>query len=148
MKRNDAGATAPEPKHHLPPTEDHAADTDILDSDIGPFFDTTTLSRWLGVSRQAIYLLRRQRVMLAITTLDRRLAFPAWQFGPAKELLPALPEVLELLDPADKDPVGSALWLNASAREFDGATPAELLRRGDRDAVIVVARRIAAAWLT
>ena len=138
--------TAPKPKRQPSPADDPVAGADTLDSDIGPFFDTAGLSAWLGVSRQAIYRQKRQREILAITTLDRRLAFPAWQFSQAKEPLPALPEVLAELDPTDEHAVGSALWLITPARTFGGATPAELLRRGDLEAVLAVAREIAAAW--
>jgi len=140
------GETGRRPERAPSADDDPAADADTLDSDIGPFFDTSSLSAWLGVSREAIYHLKRQRKILALRTSDRRLMVPEWQFSRAKEFLPSLPEVLALLDPADEDPVGSALWLNASARRFGGATPAELLRRGDREVVLVVARRIAAAW--
>ena len=138
--------TAPQPKRQPSPADDPRAGADTLDSDIGPFFDTTGLSAWLGVSRQAIHRQKRQREIFAITTLDRRLAFPPWQFSQAKEPLPALPEVLAELDPTDEDPVGSALWFITPARTFGGATPAELLRRGDLEAVLAVARQIAAVW--
>ena len=138
--------TAPQPKSQQSPADDPVAGADTLDSDIGPFFDTAGLSVWLGLSRQAIYRQKRQRTILAITTADRHFLYPAFQWSEAKEPLPALPEVLAQLDPTDEDPVGSALWLNTSAREIGGATPAELLRRGDRETVLVVARQIAAAW--
>lgn len=141
-----AGEAEPRAKSEPRPADALANDADTLDLDIGPFFNTATLSAWLGVHRPTIYRLKRQRVILAITTSDRLLAFPAFQFSHARDALPALPEVLALLDPADQDPVGSALWLNAPARTFNGATPAELLRQGDQEAVLVVARQIAAAW--
>ena len=142
----DSGETDLRPERVPPPAGGPAADAATLDSEIGPFFDTATLSSWFGVSRRAIYRLKRHRIILAMTTSDRRLAFPAWQFSQAKEPLPALPEVLAELDPTDEDAVGSALWHNTLARSFGGATPAELLRRGDLEAVLAVARQIAAAW--
>ena len=137
---------APQSKRPQLAADDAAADADSLDSAIGPFFDTAGLSAWLGVSKQGIYRPKRRRVILGIMTLDRHLLFAAFQWSETKKPLPALPEVLALLDPANNDPVGSALWLNAPAGRFAGATPAELLRRGDREAVLNVARQIAVAW--
>ena len=51
------------------------------DEPLGPFYDTTGLVSWLGVSRQAVADRVRRGTLLACRTQDGHLVYPAWQFA-------------------------------------------------------------------
>jgi hypothetical protein len=116
------------------------------DALIGPFYDTTSLATWRGVTRQAIHKASQKRDLLGLKIGDGTRIFPSFQFGASGTPLPHLREVLDLLDRDGIDPWGSALWLNTVADEFGGTTAAQALRDGRVQPVLTAARRAANAW--
>ncbi|ROS74030.1 hypothetical protein EDF24_3038 [Curtobacterium sp. PhB130] len=138
---SDVGALADRMVAALPSVKHEA------DELIGPFYDSSSLAAWRGVSRQAISKASAKGDLLGLKIGDGTRIFPSFQFGPAGAPLPRLREVLALLDPDRIDPWGSALWLNTVADEFGGTTAAAALRDGRHDAVLAAARRAANAWL-
>lgn len=116
--------------------------THPLDGIVGPFYDTAGLTTWLDVSRQAIHKQVIRRRILGLKTADDVMLYPAFQFDVFGAPLPSLRDVLDLLDPQDADPWGSAVWLATPATELHGTTPAQCLRAGQLDAVLAVASRI------
>jgi hypothetical protein len=52
-----------------------------LDQPLGPFYDTTGLVSWLGISRQALFDRVRRGTVLACRTDDGHLLYPSLQFG-------------------------------------------------------------------
>src|SRR5687768_2454505 len=47
-----------------------------LDQPLGPFYDTTGLVAWLGISRQALFDRVRRGTALACRTVDGHLVYP------------------------------------------------------------------------
>lgn len=119
-------------------------ETDAL---IGPFYDTASLTRWRGVTRQAIHKAVQKRDLIGLKIGDGSLVFPSFQFSRTGAPLPGLRQVLDLVDPERIDPWGSALWLNTESDEFGGTTAAVALRDGRGERVLAAARRASDAWL-
>lgn len=118
-----------------------------FDEVAGPFYDTAGLSRWLGVSRQAVHQRAARHGILGCPLADGTTVYPAWQFLDTGSILPGLAEVLVALAAGGDDPWMAALWLRAPNEQFDGATPAEWLRDGgDPAPVLEAAQRTAAGW--
>ena len=113
------------------------------DQVIGPFYDSSTLSRWLGISRQALHKRVKALTVIAASTADGILAFPAWQFTDEATPVPGLLEVWQILR-AYADPWTCALWMCAPAEELDGATAVQWLTEG-RSVEPVVAQACADA---
>jgi Protein of unknown function (DUF2384) len=98
----------------------------------------------LGVSRQTPLNRVKDNTLLAV--LDRgAYRFPVWQFDPQGEdgVLPALPDVLEALEP--QQPFAKLVWLRRPNPTLEGREPVELLR--DREIEPVVGAAHAAAEL-
>jgi hypothetical protein len=87
----------------------------------GPFYDTSSLRRWLGITRQALDSRARHGRILALTTGDGSRVYPAWQWRADKSPVPHLGEVLSLLLGGARDPWTAALWLTAPVDWGDGA---------------------------
>jgi hypothetical protein len=119
--------------------------TSEADKLVGPFYRASDLAEWKGVTRQAISKQAKERKILHLVTSSGTIVFPAWQFSEKGASLPRLAEVLNLIDPTDRDPLGSALWLNRASARFDGLTPADALRAGRTADVLRTARQIASA---
>lgn len=120
--------------------------TSPLDQKIGPFYDTAGLAAWLGMSRQLIHSQMKTGKILGLKTTEGELVYPAFQFGPAGERLPRLPEVLKILASQLDDPWGNAIWLNTPVKKFDNHSAAELLRGGQAEQVLTAARRDVDRW--
>lgn len=130
--------------HSVP---DVVTDKNMWDEAIGPFFDTTGLRQWKGVTRQRVNTLRKSNRLIALTSSNNRLLYPAFQFGPAGELLPHLDEVLPALRRSYND-WDAALWLNTPSDDWDGKTAAQVLHEGNEEAyrqVLAEARADAAS---
>ncbi|QNE48660.1 hypothetical protein F1C58_16515 (plasmid) [Glaciihabitans sp. INWT7] len=114
--------------------------------ELGPFYTTASLNKWLEVTRQYVYELSRQRRILVLETSDRVKVYPAFQFGLRGALLPHLPAVLKILD-EQLEPTTQAMWLITPQTDLDGLTPARWLRAGrDGKAVLASARRYMAKF--
>lgn len=118
------------------------SDTDEL---VGPFYRAADLAKWRGVTRQAISKQTRQRRLLVLNSASGTVLYPVWQFNDRAQAPPYLAEVLTLIDPDNRDALGSALWLNRPAARFDTLTPAEALHAGRSAEVLKAAGRIASA---
>jgi hypothetical protein len=112
---------------------------------IGPFYDTSGLTRWLGRSRQNVHAHMRRHNILGVQTADGELLYPAWQFDDEGHLLPHLAEVLRTLRAAAPDPWANALWLTAPVERFDGHSAVQLLWNGQAESVLDAARHDAEA---
>lgn len=117
--------------HSVPNVE--SSGKNMWDEAIGPFFDTTGLRRWKGVTRQRLDTLRKSNRLIALTSADNKLLYPEFQFGRAGELLPHLDEVLPALRRSYND-WDAALWLNTPSDHWTGKTAAQVLREGNGEA--------------
>jgi hypothetical protein len=112
---------------------------------VGPFYRAADLATWRGVTRQAISKQARQRRLLVLKSASGTVLYPAWQFNDEAEAPPHLAGVLKLIDPDNRDALGSALWLNRPTARFDTLTPAEALHAGRTVEVLRAAGQIASA---
>lgn len=115
----------------------------------GPFYDTPSLRKWLGVTRQALDSRARHRSILALTTGDGTRVYPAWQWRTDKSTVPHLAEVLPPLLDGSHDPWTVALWMSAPVDWGDGReVPAWKWLDDDRDPTPVLdeARVDGARW--
>lgn len=115
----------------------------------GPFYDTPSLRKWLGVTRQALDSRARHGSILALTTGDGTRVYPAWQWRTDKSTVPHLAEVLPPLLAGSHDPWTVALWMSAPVDWGDGReVPAWkwLDENGDPTPVLAEARADGARW--
>jgi len=119
----------------------------VYDEVTGPFYDTTGLTRWLGVTRQALHQKVARYAILACPLDDGGVVYPTWQFLDSGATIPALRDVLTVLASGTVDPWMAALWMRAPSEHLDGSCPADWLRHGgDPQRVIAMARQTAASW--
>ncbi|MDR1712297.1 MAG: hypothetical protein LBR58_10685 [Propionibacteriaceae bacterium] len=112
---------------------------------VGPVYTTRGLSKWLGISRQAIHQFVQQKSILRLTTADGVAVYPAFQFDDSGRRLPGLREVVAALASGVDDAWTWAAWLNA---QLPGqSTMAQRLRSGDLAAVLAEARADAQSWI-
>lgn len=106
---------------------------------VGPALTQRDTARLLGKTEQAV---AKDARLLRVRGRDGRPAYPVLQFdGRAQvagvdQVLAALRDVVQ--------PLTAASFLTAPHRGLDGRTPVDALRAGDRDAVLLIARRLAA----
>src|SRR5581483_5336434 len=113
----------------------------------GPFYDTSGLSRWLGISRQALHQRVARHAILACPLDDGGVVYPTWQFLPSGATIPSLADVLGTLAEGPDDPWMIALWMRAPSETLDGNAPDEWLRSGhDPQLVVAMARQVATGW--
>ena len=113
----------------------------------GPFYDTFGLSRWLGISRQALHQRVARHAILACPLEDGGIVYPTWQFLESGATIPSLAEVLATLAEGTDDPWMIALWMRAPSENLDGNPPDEWLRKGhDPQRVVAMARQVATSW--
>lgn len=119
----------------------------VYDEVSGPFYDTSGLTRWLGISRQRLHQKAAKHAVLACPLDDGSLVYPTWQFLPNGATIPALADVLSTLADGTDDAWMMALWMQAPSEQLDGHRPSEWLRKGrDPQQVIVMARDVASNW--
>ena len=116
------------------------------DEQIGPFYDTAGLVRWLEVSKQALSDRVRRRRLLAVTTADGRILYPARQFAD-RRLVAGLSETLAAFRDVPVDGWAVAAWLTTPSIALAGASPLDWLRAGDEPGpVLLAAQQTAARW--
>jgi hypothetical protein len=116
------------------------------DDQIGPFYDTAGLTRWLGVTKQALADRVRRHRLLAVITAEGRVLYPAAQFA-GRRVLPGLPEALVAFRDTEVDGWAIAAWATTPAAALRGSTPLRWLRDGgDAGPVLALARQTAALW--
>jgi hypothetical protein len=112
---------------------------------IGPFYDTSALTRWMRVSRQNVHAHMRRGNILGTQTADGELLYPAWQFDDEGHLLPHLADVLRILRRTSPDAWANALWLTAPVDRFNGYSAVQMLWNGEVAPVLDAARHDAGA---
>jgi hypothetical protein len=97
----------------------------------------------LGTSRQTPHDRVKNKTLLAIED-NGQLRFPLWQFDAESPngVIEGLPDVLRALSAG---PLGQARWLTTSRPVFEGRTPLEALKHGEKELVLVEARGVGAA---
>ncbi len=119
----------------------------VFDEISGPFYDTSGLSRWLGISRQALHQKAARHAILACPLDDGGVVYPTWQFLDSGATIPSLAEVLATLAEGTDDAWMIALWMRAPSENLDAERPSEWLRKGrDPQPVIAMARQVASSW--
>lgn len=119
----------------------------VFDEVSGPFYDTSGLTRWLGISRQALHQRVARHAILACLLDDGGVVYPTWQFLDSGATIPSLAEVLHTLAQGSDDTWMVALWMRAPSDDLDGDPPSEWLRQGrDPQRVIAMAHQVAAGW--
>lgn len=118
------------------------------DAVLGPFYDTTGLRKWLGLTRQALASRVRAGSLLACPTEDGQLVYPAWQFRSDGTTVPHLPAVIKILRPQAKTPWTVATWLRtAGGNDLDGMDAVSWLDAGrDPEPILEQARADGARW--
>lgn len=119
----------------------------VFDEISGPFYDTSGLTRWLGISRQALHQRAARHAVLACPLDDGGVVYPTWQFLDSGATIPWLAEVLATLAEGTDDKWMMALWMRAPSDDLDGDPPSDWLRNGkDPGPVIEMAQRAASGW--
>jgi hypothetical protein len=119
----------------------------VFDEISGPFYDTSGLTRWLDISRQALHQRVARHAVLACPLEDGGVVYPTWQFLDNGATIPSLTDVLSTLADGTDDAWMMALWMRAPSEELDEARPSEWLRAGgDPHRVIAMAKQVASSW--
>lgn len=101
------------------------------------------VAKILGTTRQTPHDRVKSGTLLAV--MDRgALRFPAWQFEPTGEdgVIAGLPDVVRALDVS---PLAKVDWLTRPNDMLDGVAPLELLKSGEIERVVRLARAVG-AW--
>jgi hypothetical protein len=111
------------------------------DEPLGPFYDTTGLVSWLGISRQAVADRVRRGTLLACRTQDGHLVYPAWQFARDGAVRPGVVEAVGEFARRGADGWSTAVWLTTPSDVFGGQSAVDYLvvHRASRAAVQLVA---------
>jgi hypothetical protein len=114
---------------------------------LGPFYPTSSVTKWLGITRQALDQRVRARKLLGCPTADGgQRVYPVWQFTEDGHCIPHLAAVLDALYLGIDDPWTWATWLAAPVPgRFNGVPAYRWLAQGhDAEPVLAEARRTAA----
>jgi len=118
-----------------------------LDRLTGPFYDTPGLTKWLGVSRQALDDRTKKGTLLMCPLQDGTRVYPAWQFRDNTTTVPHLIEALKILRAGAESPWTVATWLRTPLAKLAGVDPVSWLDRGgEPEAVLAIARADADRW--
>ena len=114
---------------------------------VGPFYDTSGLRKWLGLSRQALASRVEAGSLLACPTQDGQLVYPAWQFRPDGTAVPHLSSIIKILRASAASPWTIATWLRAPSEATGGRDAVTWLTGGgDPELILAEARDDAARW--
>lgn len=118
-----------------------------LDTLTGPFYDTSGLTKWLSISRQALDARARNHTLLMCPLADGTRVYPVWQFRRDGSTVPHLAEALRILLPAARSPWTVATWLRTRLSEFENDDAVTWLDGGrDPEPVLAAAREDAERW--
>lgn len=122
-----------------------------FDVELGPFYDTTGLSRWWGVSRQALADRVRRGTLLACRTADGHLVYPAFQFARDGAVRPGIADAVAVFARGGVDGWTAAVWLTTPSPAFDGESAVDhlVVHRASPSAVrrvVQQAQADVAAW--
>jgi hypothetical protein len=117
-----------------------------LDQPLAPFYDTTGLAAWLGISRQALFDRVRRGTVLACRTADGHLVYPSLQFGRTGQVRNGVVEAVGAFTRAGVDGWAIGAWLTTPSEVFDGESAVDYLvvHRSSAAAVARVATAAAA----
>lgn len=104
-------------------------------------YTASEVAKLLGTkSRQTPHDRRKNNSLIAIQD-NGVWKFPKWQFDPTGPdgVIPGLPEVLKALDIPDFSKID---WLTRPNPEFNGCTPIQVLKKGQKDRVISEAQTV------
>lgn len=118
----------------------------VYDQLVGPFYDTNGLTRWWGVSRQAISKKVATGTVIACQLADGQWVYPVWQFTTARTVHPNLISLWKILREA-ADPWTCAVWLRSPQQELDNRSAVDWVVSGNpNEAPLAVARADAERW--
>ncbi|SDO94125.1 hypothetical protein SAMN04489867_0989 [Pedococcus dokdonensis] len=98
-----------------------------LDQPLGPFYDTTGLVAWLGISRQALFDRVRRGTVLACRTADGHLVYPSLQFGRNGVVRPGVQDAVGAFVRRGVDGWSIGAWLTTPSTVFDGHSAVDYL---------------------
>ncbi|WP_137723124.1 hypothetical protein [Prescottella subtropica] len=118
----------------------------VYDQLVGPFYDTAGLTRWRGVSRQAVNKAVTAGTVIACRLDDGQWVYPTWQFTPEGTVAPHLITLWKTLRAA-ADPWTCAVWLRTPQPGLDGVAAVDWIADGHPvDPVLALARADAQRW--
>ncbi|MGB3696850.1 MAG: hypothetical protein WBA05_05400 [Gordonia sp. (in: high G+C Gram-positive bacteria)] len=121
----------------------------VYDQLAGPFYDSAGLTRWLGLTKQALSKRIATGAVIACRLGDHRRTwvFPVWQFTEDRTVFDALSDLWRILLPAADDPCMAVFWFRARNPALGEMTPIDWLTAGnDLDTVLAEAAADAALW--
>jgi hypothetical protein len=118
-----------------------------FDGLVGPFYDTSSLRKWLGLSRQRLNQRVQGHQLLACPLEDGGNVYPTWQFASNGTVIPGVQDVLPILSEGTNDNWQKALWFSAPSAQLSNLSPKDWLLKGRRlGPVIELATETAARW--
>jgi hypothetical protein len=122
-----------------------------LDVELGPFYDTSGLATWWGVSRQALADRVRRGTLLACRTADGHLLYPSFQFARDGSVRAGIVDALSVFARHGIDGWTAAVWFTTPSPAFDGDSVVDhlVIHRTSSAAVARVVRQAesdASAW--
>ena len=130
---------SPEARYQIERLLRQDADDRAWAEQLGPAYRQGDVARLLDKSRQAV---SADRGLLRLALRDGEIAYPVFQFDGRRQL-PGIREVVRVLEPAVATAWTTASWLTSPAPELDDRTPLALLRAGELEPVISLARQTA-----
>lgn len=119
-----------------------AEDDRMWAEQLGPVYSQVQVAELLGKSKQAV---SADKGLLRLEMRNGTVGYPVFQFQ-GDRLVSGLRQVVLELSPVVATSWTIASWLTSPSADLGGRTPLEVLRRGDVNVVVPVARRVAAAW--
>ena len=118
----------------------------ISDRLVGPFYDTTGLAQWRGVSRQAINKAVAAGTVIACQRDGGQWVYPTWQFTDTRTVHPHLITLWSTLRGA-ADPWTCAIWLRSPQPQLGDRSAADWVIDGQPlDPALMLARADAQRW--
>ncbi|NMM91954.1 hypothetical protein B2J88_48115 [Rhodococcus sp. SRB_17] len=118
----------------------------VYDQLVGPFYDTTGLTQWWGVSRQAVNKAVAAGTVIACRLDSGQWVYPTWQFTDSGSVHPHLITVWQTLRTA-ADPWTCALWLRSPQPDLANCAVADWITDGyPVDPALELARGDAERW--
>ncbi|MDG3010695.1 hypothetical protein G4X40_11095 [Rhodococcus sp. D2-41] len=120
--------------------------THVYDQLVGPFYDTSGLTRWWGISRQSVNKSVAAGSVIACRLDDGQWVYPTWQFTAAATVHPHLITLWKALRGA-ADPWTCAVWLRSPQAELGDRSVADWVISGEPvEAALELARADVARW--
>lgn len=129
----------------IPRSRSSSAEDRMLDA-AGPFYDTPTLTTWLGITRQALDKRVGQSRLLGLSTSKGPRFYPTRQFTDEKEIVSGLLDVLKALGAGSANPWTWATWLAGHPEVYGGRSGWEMRHAGEAEIVLRKAQHDAARW--